>query len=247
MARSDQVYRFSVGNDGGARSAVYRLWAQHPSKSKGDLYIGTRLLGEDFKVSLHSERGTLPPRGHFAISESTRQEVALESRFLVQWARNDAATLKGTSEFEILVPTSELHAESPPDEDTAGIHWLAPAPVNGGVLIKVLNLGPMPNADAAALGVSSESLLNIFQLGTGAAYAVTKSVLSRLPTEFVTRLVETKSRMLVRKPKIELGSVDYSDPHGRAILGGAGPNGELAAFVEVYLAGGVGRKRPNTT
>jgi len=145
-----------VGDDGGARSAVYRLWAQHPSKGKGDLYIGTRLLGEDFKVSLHSERGTLAPRGHLAISESTRQAVALNSRFLAEWPRKDPATLKGTAEFEILVPTSELHAASPPDEDTTGINWLAPAPIHGAVLVRVLNLGHAPNASAASLGVRAK-------------------------------------------------------------------------------------------
>jgi len=82
----------------------------------------------------------------------------------------------------------------------------------------------------------------MFELGTNTTYAVTRSILSRLPSEFVTKIIDTKSQMLARKPTFEVGSLDYSDPHGRAILGGVGPNGDLAAFVEVYLAGGIGKE-----
>jgi hypothetical protein len=50
VAKEDQVIRFAVGLLDGARSATWRLWVP---RGKSDVYLSRRLVGRNYKVSLH--------------------------------------------------------------------------------------------------------------------------------------------------------------------------------------------------
>jgi hypothetical protein len=72
------VCRFSVGRDGLAYSAVWRVWTH---KNKPDLYIGVRALSGELKASVHAPH---PPhtgwRRHFGFHKNASSTVSQQAK-----------------------------------------------------------------------------------------------------------------------------------------------------------------------
>jgi hypothetical protein len=85
MPDREQVVRFAVGSADGPRSRTWRLWVP---RGKSDVYVASRRLGNQIKVSLH-EPG--PARvaltREFVGKSGFRAPEGMDSRLATEWER----------------------------------------------------------------------------------------------------------------------------------------------------------------
>lgn len=121
-------YRFAIGDPTGERSTVWKIWV-----NKNDVYILTRMMGSDAKVSLH-ESGLCQWSLNFE-SIKGNQNIDLvhnRNRHIVRW--NMAKLHEGQANhiFRIVIPHSELKKNNK-EEDLKKVNWI-PAPSVGSAL-----------------------------------------------------------------------------------------------------------------
>ncbi len=222
MGAKDQIYRFCVGREGAARSAVYRFWARATASGRSDVYLAMRGMGEEFKLSVHDDRC------HIAISKQAAKEIALEDRFLQTWARQLEIVDGAERAFRLVLPTSELHTERPLGDDTEGVEWIAPAGRGATVDIGVMMGTAPPDATSA------------FRLASGKDTWLRIRRIRIVGTEFWAGVEAQKRDMLTREPSWRLGEFAIAGESTRASVGFQ-PKGGPVGLVEVNLraAGGL--------
>jgi hypothetical protein len=119
---SSKEIRVAVGETSGKRSTVWKIWTQ-----KSDVYIQSRMMGSDSKVSLHAS-------GQCQWSDTSewvsRQSEAKNSdRHIVKWNLPEILPGQTTHVFRIVIPHSELRQINI-DEKLNKIVWL-PEPNQG--------------------------------------------------------------------------------------------------------------------
>jgi hypothetical protein len=129
MGSKDAAFRFSVGDPNGARSFVYRVWAQDAATgraNKSDVYLAVRGLAGQFKISLHEsgqwQCSLTKPGADFLRSAG----YPLLSRHLTKWTRPAQTQSDCINAFAVLVPFCELR-HFPDPQPEGSIKWL-PAP-----------------------------------------------------------------------------------------------------------------------
>jgi len=115
-------FRFCVGKATGERSTVWKIWV-----NKSDIYILTRMMGSDSKISLHAS-------GHFQFSMTSKwwenqngDAVQKKDRHIVHWKLPKIPKGQTVYVFRIVIPRSELR-ETNVEENLKKVYWL-PIPI----------------------------------------------------------------------------------------------------------------------
>ena len=115
-------FRFCVGEATGERSPVWKIWI-----NKSDIYILSRMMGSDAKISLHAS-------GHCQFSmiskwwvDHSEDIVQKKDRHIVHWKLPKIPNGQTAHVFRIIIPRSELR-EINVEENLKKVHWL-PMPV----------------------------------------------------------------------------------------------------------------------
>jgi hypothetical protein len=151
LAKGDQVLRFAVGRPSGARSATWRLWVP---RGKSDVYLSRRMVGRNFKVSLHES-------GEWQIGltqEYVKRPDALSMpkenpRGLDKWTRPEPQPriAPGTHAFSIVIPWLEIHHR--PGAEAGQIVWVQPPPPACCVQFDVFFVPPGVGDDAHPVNI----------------------------------------------------------------------------------------------
>jgi hypothetical protein len=130
-------FRFCVCEATGERSTVWKIWV-----NKSDIYILTRMMGSDAKISLHAS-------GHCQFSMTSKwwvnhseDVVQKKDRHIVHWKLPEISNGQTAHVFRIIIPRSELR-EINVEENLKKVHWL-PIPVrNHATLIECYLTQPL--------------------------------------------------------------------------------------------------------
>lgn len=116
-------FRFCVGEATGERSTVWKIWV-----NKSDIYILSRMMGSDAKISLHAS-------GHCQFSKTLKwcvnhgeDVVQKKDRHFRRWKLPEIPNGQTAHVFRIIIPRSELR-EIIVKENLNKVHWL-PIPVH---------------------------------------------------------------------------------------------------------------------
>lgn len=125
MPDHDQVLRFAVGSAAGARSRTWRLWVP---KSKSDVYVSSRRLGNSVKVSLHE-----PGPARFALTSEFLRRGTYKApedrdpRLAVEWERPRPRPPRQVARpLAILVPWDDVLERDV--EEIGDVIWTPPPP-----------------------------------------------------------------------------------------------------------------------
>ena len=120
-------YRFAVGSQEGKRSSVWKVWAQ-----KDDVYIQSRMMGCDMKVSLHSDG-----KCQFSLTSDwiKKKQVRNKDRHLVRWQLKKPVASSAMHIFRMIIPENELR-EIKTEERFKKMEWLDSPTVGNAALIE---------------------------------------------------------------------------------------------------------------
>jgi hypothetical protein len=126
-SKRDFVFRFAVGDPDKLRSTVWRLWtndADYLKNAKSDVYLQSRMMGADTKVSLHqSGQWQWSLTQEYLAKKNSKGEI-LPSRHLVKWRRPAPLAPGLTYAFTIIIPSSELRVVQTNEKDLSTINWI---------------------------------------------------------------------------------------------------------------------------
>ncbi len=114
--------RVAAGSPGGARSTVWRVWANRKSS---DVYIAARDLAGVYKISLH-ESGDW--RYQWVRRELAERYAPGLGRIIGQWPRPPAFGAGWTRGLVIWVPEPDIVPIPDDAEDGSGVRWIAKPP-----------------------------------------------------------------------------------------------------------------------
>lgn len=227
---TDQVLRVAVGTPAGPRSAVYRIWAPAMKSARSDVYIALRRLS-DFKVSLHGPLAEHPPRSHLAVSKQLKDDLNIGSRFLLTWPRGAVAASQFKPEFQLVLPTSELHAEPEGDDDFTDVVWLTPAGADGAVHICIVLSGATQGPDWPGRSELGTSICSRFHLADGQHCSIVSAITERIDDVSRGRIRNAIDNLRVDSPTFKVGDPELAEPGTRAVLVGQRPS----AWIEVNV------------
>ncbi|MDF2926591.1 MAG: hypothetical protein K0R57_5505 [Paenibacillaceae bacterium] len=116
--------RFSIGEPKSIRSSVWKVWV-----NKSDIYILTRMLGSDSKVSLHESGQCQWSRNFDSVAKFTNAPIRNRDRHIVKWNLPIVNEGEAKHIFRIIIPRSELR-EINIEENLKKVRWL-PLPRTG--------------------------------------------------------------------------------------------------------------------
>lgn len=227
---TDQVLRVAVGTPAGPRSAVYRIWAPAMKGARSDVYIALRRLG-DFKVSLHGPLAEHSSRGHLAVSRELQDDLGIGSRFLLTWPRGTATASRFEPEFQLVLPTSELHAEPEGDDDFTDVVWLTPASADGAVHICIVLSDATRGPDWPGRSELGTSLCSRFQLGDGQHCNIVSAITKEIDDASRFRFRNAIDNLRMASPTFKVGDPVLTESGTRAVLVGQRPS----AWIEVNV------------
>lgn len=115
-------FRFCVGEATGERSTVWKIWV-----NKNDIYILSRMMGSDVKISLHAS-GQCQFSWTLKWWENHSEDgVPKNNRHFRRWELSEIPNGQAAHVFRIIIPRSELR-EVNVEENLKKVHWL-PMPV----------------------------------------------------------------------------------------------------------------------
>lgn len=130
-------FRFCVGEATGERSTVWKIWV-----NRSDIYILTRMMGSDAKISLHAS-------GHCQFSMTSKwwvnhseDVVQKKDRHIVHWKLPEIPNGQTAHVFRIIIPRSELR-EINVEENLKKVHWLSIPARNHATLIECYLTQPL--------------------------------------------------------------------------------------------------------
>ncbi len=118
--------RVAAGSAGGARSTVWRVWA---NRTSSDVYVAARVLAGVNKISLH-ESGDW--RYQWVRPEPAERYAPGQGRLIGRWPRPPAVGAGWTRGLAIWVPEPDLVPIPDDTEDGQGVTWI-PKPPRGKV------------------------------------------------------------------------------------------------------------------
>jgi hypothetical protein len=146
-------FRFCVGSKQGKRSSVWKFWV-----SKNDVYIQSRMMGSDMKVSLH-ESGLC----QFSMTGDWIKKTGKynSERHIVRWQREEPEKVSVIHLFRIIIPESELRVVNV-SEKLSKVTWINAPPFGYTTLVECY-LTP-PSVKPISNKSFPYSLLTSFQL-----------------------------------------------------------------------------------
>ncbi|MFX1487441.1 MAG: hypothetical protein ACFFBS_10190 [Promethearchaeota archaeon] len=120
-------FRFAVGSKDSKRSSIWKVWAQ-----KDDVYIQSRMMGCDAKVSLHRT-------GMCQFSLTTewvkKKQARNTDRHMIRWQLDKPVASSAIHIFRILIPESELRDISI-DERVKKVTWIDSPAIGSAALVE---------------------------------------------------------------------------------------------------------------
>ncbi len=111
-------FRFCIGSEQGLRSTVWKIWTG--SKGKNDIYIQSRMMGSDMKISLH-ESGLC--QCSLTSEWVIKNNKANHERHITRWQRQEPNSTLTTLLFQIIIPESELRLTTV-KEKLQKVNWI---------------------------------------------------------------------------------------------------------------------------
>jgi len=133
IGRSDKGIRLGVGEPGGARSSVWRVWMNN---RRDDVYISARSLAAELKVSLHPEFWYFGFTGEHIRRGSSFVPPGSDRKKHV-WSRPEDFGAGWTRAFAIIVPASEVVMAPVPYTGSEAV-WLPTPPAGEAVHFTIL-------------------------------------------------------------------------------------------------------------
>jgi hypothetical protein len=119
---------FAVGAEDRRRSSVWKL----SLGSDGSIYLMSRMMGSETKVSLHRTGLCQWSRTDAWVKKNLHRGVKNSDRHIVRWQRPIEPPMSATLAFRLIVPASELR-EIAEEKKLTKVHWL-PTPQTGQAL-----------------------------------------------------------------------------------------------------------------
>jgi len=116
-------FRFCVGEATGERSTVWKIWI-----NKSDIYILSRMMGSDAKISLHASGYCQFSRTFKRWENHSKGVIPKKNRRMKKWKLPEIPNDQTALVFRIIIPRSEL-GEINIEENLKKVHWL-PIPVH---------------------------------------------------------------------------------------------------------------------
>src|SRR5688572_21617211 len=110
--------RVAVGSPNGRRSTVWKIWA-----AKSDVYIQSRMMGANMKVSLHQSGSCQFSATSEWLVRHAPPGTKNAERHIRRWKLPHIGKAGAAPVFRIMVPSSELR-RVPFAEELEGIQWL---------------------------------------------------------------------------------------------------------------------------
>lgn len=128
MAKSE--FRFCIGDPHSERSSVWKMWTQ-----KSDVYIQSRMMGSDMKVSLH-ESGTFQwsMTSEWLLKQPSGTARNAD-RHITRWQIAKSKESVATQVFRIIIPQSELRSIDT-FESLKKVRWLSAPPPSWQTLVE---------------------------------------------------------------------------------------------------------------
>jgi hypothetical protein len=148
-------FRVAVGSPSGERSTVWKFQI-----TRNDIYIFSRMMGSDTKVSLHeSGECRWSATGSWVLKKPGRRNA---DRLLEKWQAPRPLGTAAAQIFQIGIPASELRISNLA-EDLDSVHWL-PAPPAGTAVALTCYIMPLSTADPAIAAPLPHPVLTSLQL-----------------------------------------------------------------------------------
>lgn len=156
--------RFCIGEPAGPHSTTWKIWA-----NRGDVYLSSRMLASDIKVSLHQSGDCQYSRTSESFARTGKPN---QDRHIQKWKRRRIYPESGVVHlFRIIIPTTELRLTSAEQKEVKGIVWHMAPPIGYGAYIELWLtpvLGRPPEQDEFV-----NDLLGVLSLANGQYVGVT--------------------------------------------------------------------------
>ncbi len=150
-------FYFCIGNPEGLRSTVWKTYSG--SNIKSDVYIQSRMMGSEMKISLH-ESGLC--QCSFTDDWVQKYNKHNAERHIERWQRQEPTSTLATLIFQIIIPESELRqVES--NERLQKVTWIEKPPVGYATKV-VCYLTPPLEAENLEGAKFPYPLVNYFRL-----------------------------------------------------------------------------------
>lgn len=159
-----KALRFGIGEPNLRRSTVWKLWT-----NKNDVYLASRVVGSELKVSLH-ELGSCQFSRTFESLANTGMKN--RDRHLQRWQRRPVYAESGVVHlFRIIFPESELRLASAGKGNVPPVNWHPAPPLNHGAYVELWLTRRLPEAPTNLQFMNE--LLGVLNLVNGQYLGVT--------------------------------------------------------------------------
>ena len=159
--------RFSVGNDNGPQSNVWRAWS-----SRSEVYLSVRSMTKIKKFSFHSS-GIC----RIAFTKEHGTPANMSDRVIVKWRKAETppqGSRRGACVAKIAVPTDFLSVPTKRVEKT--VKWIPPAPAHGATLLDLIFMNETKETILNTFAKAGErNLVDLAALPNGEIFAIISS------------------------------------------------------------------------
>jgi hypothetical protein len=130
MTQQRTEFRFCVGSKQGRRSTVWKIYS-----NKNDIYLSSRMMGSDMKVSLHDSGENQWSLTSDWVLRNVHKDIRNRERHIVKWNRDEFEKGKAQHLFRIIIPESELR-QILSRENLSKVHWIDSPPTGFAKIIE---------------------------------------------------------------------------------------------------------------
>ncbi len=156
--------RFCIGEPTGLHSTTWKIWV-----NRSDVYLSSRMLASDIKVSLHESGECQYSRTSESFAYTGKPN---RDRHIQKWKRRRIYPESGVVHlFRIIIPSTELRSTSAEKKEAKDVVWYMAPPIGYGAYIEVWLtpvLGRLPGQDEFI-----NDLLGVLSLANGQYVGVT--------------------------------------------------------------------------
>lgn len=121
---------FCIGEPAGIHSTIWKIWT-----NRNDVYLSSRVLASDMKVSLH-ESGIC----QFSHTSESFAHTGKRNRdrHIQKWQRRAVYPKSGAVHlFRVIIPSTELRLASAEQKETKDVIWYPAAPIGDGAYVEL--------------------------------------------------------------------------------------------------------------
>jgi hypothetical protein len=214
-------FRFGVGSPQGLRSTIWKIYSG--SKEKSDVYIQSRMMGSDMKISLHESGICQCSLTNEWVRKFDKRNA---ERHILRWQRSEPISTSAVLIFQIIIPESELR-QVDVKEKLQKVKWLETPQPNQATRVVCYLAPPMQDIQSQSVNFPYPHLFS-FQLPN--KYWFVMLFHNQTMTEDNVRTLNSahsEIRASASKAGIEL------KPEFRASVGTHEPTSDLHGIIEI--------------